>query len=299
MGKRVVTPGILAALASVLLLAGAAAAGTPSEWHVPLTAATVSSGSNPNLEFGTEAGASDRLDVGIDVPHPPPPPGATLDAHFISADTLFPELDKDYRAPAESIRWTLSVQSSAQAVVLSWDSTGVPADVELRLTGPGLDTNMKAAGNTTLAAGTHSLTIAATWTPGLIPTPTPTPRRDGDEVSDGAGPVAAATPSPSPIAAVSTHTPSTTWTPAASASPTRMPVSTAAAMLTAAPALVATVAPSPTTGATPGVPPAPTATPTPESDGASAAVVAGSIIGVILIVLVAYLALRRRGGAGG
>jgi len=173
MGKVAKTLGLAAILALLLVGGAILPASAASVWSMPMTAATNSEGSNPNLRLGTNISATDGFDSGIDVPHPPPAPGATLDAYFSIVDSLFPQLDKDYRAPTGSIQWTLHVQSSTQQITLSWDASGVPVNVSLRLTGSGLNVDMKTTSNTNLPAGTHSLTIAATEAP--PPTPTPTP----------------------------------------------------------------------------------------------------------------------------
>jgi hypothetical protein len=165
--------GIIAIVALLLVGGAILPAAAVSVWSVPMTAATNSEGSNPNLTLGTNTGATDGFDSGIDVPHAPPAPGATFDAYFSIVHPLFPQLDKDYRAPTGSIQWTLHVQSSTQQITLSWDTSGVPVNVSLRLTGSGLNVDMKTTSNTTLPAGIHSLTIAATEAP--PPTPTPTP----------------------------------------------------------------------------------------------------------------------------
>ena len=175
MGKIAKTLGLAAILALLLVGGGILPASAASVWSMPITAIAGSEGSNPNLRLGTNTGATDGFDSGIDVPHPPPAPGATFDAYFLIVHPLFPQLDKDYRVPAVSIQWTLNVQSSTQQITLSWDASGVPVNVSLRLTGSGLNVDMKTTSNTNLPAGTHSLTIAATEAPPPTPTPTPAP----------------------------------------------------------------------------------------------------------------------------
>ena len=162
MGKMTKTLAIVAILALLVLGWMAAPAAAQSQWSVPMTASAGAEGSNANLRLGTNNSATDGFDSGIDVPHPPPAPGATFDACFSIAHPLFPELNRDYRAPADSITWTLHVESGTQPISLSWNSSAVPENVQLRLTGPGLDIDMKAASNTTLAAGAYTLTVQAT-----------------------------------------------------------------------------------------------------------------------------------------
>ena len=128
-------------------------------WSVPMTAVTATEGSNENLELGVRAGATDGYDSGIDVPHPPPGPGIGLDAYFSITDLLFPQLDEDYRAPADSIQWTLHVESSSEDITLTWDTSSVPADVSLYMdTGIGV-INMKAQNTVVLPAGVYNITI--------------------------------------------------------------------------------------------------------------------------------------------
>jgi len=191
MGKVAKTLGLAAILALLLVGGVILPASAASVWSMPMTAATNSEGSNPNLRLGTNISATDGFDSGIDIPHAPPAPGATLDAYFSIVHPLFPQLDKDYRAPTGSIQWTLHVQSSTQQITLSWDTSGVPVNVSLRLTGSGLNVDMKTTSNTTLPAGIHhSLTIAATEAPTPTPTPTPatpTPTPPAEPVGGGGG----------------------------------------------------------------------------------------------------------------
>ena len=189
MGKVAKTLGLAAILALLLVGGVILPASAASVWSMPMTAATNSERSNPNLRLGTNISATDGFDSGIDIPHAPPAPGATLDAYFSIVHPLFPQLDKDYRAPTGSIQWTLHVQSSTQQITLSWDASGVPVNVSLRLTGPGLNVDMKTTSNTTLTGGIHSLTIVATDAPTPTPTPatTPTPTPPAEPVGGGGG----------------------------------------------------------------------------------------------------------------
>jgi hypothetical protein len=135
---------------------------TPAEWSVPMEATTETEGNNPNLEFGTRTSATDGYDNGIDVGHPPLGPGVTFNAYFSIVHPLFPQLDKDYRGEADSIVWTLEVESPSEQIDLTWNVSVVPANISLGLTGTGIDIDMKAAASTVLEAGTYSLTITAT-----------------------------------------------------------------------------------------------------------------------------------------
>jgi hypothetical protein len=154
-----------------------------------MSASTITEGSNTNLRFGTNTAASDGFDSGIDVPHPPPGPSAKFDGYFSIIDPIFPQLDGDYRAPVDMIQWSLYLKSNSEPIVLAWDVGTVPAGISLRMTGSGLDIDMKVSGGTSISAGTHSITIVArkitaptptptstlTPSPAVTPTPTPTP----------------------------------------------------------------------------------------------------------------------------
>lgn len=127
-------------------------------WSVTMTAATATEGSNPNLGFGTNIDATDGFDSGIDIPHPQPP--TVFDAYFSISDGLFPQLDRDYRAPGDTIEWALHLGSNPEAIGLTWDASAVPQDVPLWMTGTGVQVDMKDVNNTALPAGTHDLTIS-------------------------------------------------------------------------------------------------------------------------------------------
>ena len=137
------------------------------EWYVSMSAGTATEGSNPKLGFGTNVSATDGFDSGLDVPHPPPGPGAEFDAYFIMPEAhpfLGNKLDVDYRAPAEEIEWTLHVESTNEEIEITWDSSQVPRDFMLTMDtdGDGIaDVDMIAENNITINAGTHNLIIRA------------------------------------------------------------------------------------------------------------------------------------------
>jgi hypothetical protein len=131
----------------------------PAEWTVPMTAVTDTEGSNSNLAFGTNSTATDGLDTGLDIPHPAAAPGATFDAYFQIVHPLFPQLDKDYRAPASSIQWTFKVYSSSEEITLNWDTSEIPMALSAYMnTGTGT-VDMKAESSTVLPAGTYTILI--------------------------------------------------------------------------------------------------------------------------------------------
>jgi len=128
-------------------------------WSVPMMADTAAEGSNPNLFFGTDEAATGGFDSGIDIPHPQPP--TVFDAYFSISDGLFPRLDRDYRAPGDTIAWSLHVVSNPEDIELVWDAGAVPEDVPLWMTGTGVQVDMKDVNNTVLLpAGAHDLTIS-------------------------------------------------------------------------------------------------------------------------------------------
>ena len=222
--------GILSSLA--LPAAMNVVSGASNEWSVPMTAETDSEGKNEYLGFGTNAGATNGYDSGIDVPHTPPSPGATFDAYFEIDDPLFQQVDKDYRAPADGIEWTLHIEANSEDITLTWDASAVPENVSLQMNGAGLDVDMKAVSNTSLPAGEHTLTItasltstpsptgtpASTLTPTLTATPTPTLTATPTPTDT---PTGTPGPTPSPGATV---TPTTTTTPTAEQTPTPPPM---------------------------------------------------------------------------
>jgi hypothetical protein len=135
----------------------------PSGWSVPMTAAAGTEGSNNNLEFGLKSSATDGYDSSIDVPHPPPGPNATFDAYFAINDALFPQLDKDYRAPLtlpNDVRvWTLMVKSASNSITLNWDTSKVPGDLFVFMNTGTSIIDMKAQSSLTLRAGNYGLII--------------------------------------------------------------------------------------------------------------------------------------------
>lgn len=165
--------GIIAVLALLLVNGATVPAASEPDWAVPMTSGTATEGANPNLGFGARNGATDGFDSGIDVPHPPLAPGAEFDAYFSIIDSLYPMLDRDYRTPADLIEWSLYLESGGESITLTWDASAVPADVQLSMSRPDLNIDMRAVGGTILPAGRDHVRILASRTP--TPTPTPVP----------------------------------------------------------------------------------------------------------------------------
>lgn len=154
---------------TITLTVELAVAPTPTptpEWYVPMSAGTATEGSNTALGFGTDATATDGFDSGLDTPHPPAPPlPPAFDAYFIIPvpDPLIGDkMDVDYRAPADSINWTLSGKSTDEQITITWDSTGVPAGTTLTMDTNGdsvADVDMITESSTTIPAGEYEVTI--------------------------------------------------------------------------------------------------------------------------------------------
>ena len=317
--------GIIAILALLLVGGAILPASAASVWSMPITAIAGSEGSNPNLRLGTNTGATDGFDSGIDVPHPPPAPGATFDAYFSIVHPLFPQLDKDYRAPTGSIQWTLHVQSSTQQILLSWDASGVPVNASLRLIGPGLAIDMRAVNNTNLPAGIYSLTIASTQTttptpqPTTTPIPTVTPTATSTPI-----PTSSPAPSPAPTPVVGGGgggaaggggggAPTTVLTPTTASTPIPTPALPPAATLTASTAMTATpvvtITPVATTVVAAATPTpkvtattvTPTLTPLPEPEEWKRLqwAIIGTIVGATLVCGVLLMMMRRKGAKRG
>ena len=304
--------GIIAILALLLVGGAILPASAASVWSMPITAIAGSEGSNPNLTLGTDTSATDGFDSGIDVPHAPPAPGATFDAYFSIVHPLFPQLDKDYRVPAVSIQWTLNVQSSTQQITLSWDASGVPVNVSLRLTGSGLNVDMKTTSNTNLPAGIYSLTIASTQTTTPTPQPTTTPI---PTVTPTATPTPIPTSSPAPSPAPTPvggggggaagggggGAPTTVPTPIPTPALTPAPTLTASTAMTATPVMTITpvattvvAAATPTPKVTATMTPTLTPLPEPEEGKRLQWVIIGTIVGATLVCGVLLMMMRRK-----
>ena len=165
MNKLKYMAGVIAALA---LLMGSIDVGTSGaepayEWLLPMAAEAGEEGSNPNLGFGIHPGATDGYDSGIDVPTPPTQPGALFEAYFSIVDTLFPNLNRDFRGAIPN-QWTLEVKSTTEDIHLSWSTDDLPAGVALRLVDGDIDIDLTVDSSITLPAGSHTLTLTAVKT---------------------------------------------------------------------------------------------------------------------------------------
>ncbi len=227
-------------LVALLLLSGAVMPASAAEiWSVPISASTATEGSNTNLAFGIDSAAGDGFDIGKDMPHPPQAPQNTFDAYFVIVHPLFPQLDKDYRAPADVVKWVLHLESQSEEITLEWDPSGVPPGVSLLMTQDELNIDMKQVNSVVLPSGGYLLTISATAT--SAPTPISTPP-------------APSTPHPTPTVPP-TPKPTTTSTPTPTPTQESGP---GGGTVVASPTPTSKPVPTPTTAPTT---PAPTATP--------------------------------------
>jgi len=131
----------------------------PYTWLVPMTASTLTSGSNPSLVFGTSINATDSFDSGIDIPHPPIPE-PKFDAYFEIIHDVFPQLDKDSRAPSERLKWMLKVTSQTENITITWNASAVPAELSAYMNTGTSTIDMKSQNSTLLSPGTYSLLIS-------------------------------------------------------------------------------------------------------------------------------------------
>ena len=129
-------------------------------WSVPMVADAGLEGSNADLEFGIHPDANDGYDSDMDLPSPPPGPGAPFEAYFSIVDPLFPRVNKDLRGEMPN-EWTLEARSIDENIELSWDTADAPQGVALGLVSRETEIDMKAVDSMTLSAGTHAITIIA------------------------------------------------------------------------------------------------------------------------------------------
>ena len=162
MGRLAYFPVTIAAVALLVGIAGSEMAGAVPdfEWSVPVVAYAGVEGSNAGLELGIHPDATDGYDYGIDLPSPPPQPGALFEAYFSIVHTLFPRLNKDFRGEIPN-EWTLKVRSTDEDIELSWNTDDVPQGVALRLVSAEADIDMKAVSSITLPTGAHTITVIA------------------------------------------------------------------------------------------------------------------------------------------
>ena len=129
----------------------------------------IESGDNQaTLTFGIETNALDEFDQ-MDIPFPPPPPNAPLEAYFISTG-MFDKLSTDLR---ERPDWIISLKSNDD-MIISWDTP--PEDLTLEY-----DTqtvNMNSQSELRLPEGAYQIHISKSSSkhPDDTATHTPTPQ---------------------------------------------------------------------------------------------------------------------------
>ncbi len=118
-------------------------AASASNWDVNITAAFRGI-RNSLLDFGVKPDATAGFDPRYDTPAPPHAPGGRYVENYFSHsgwNPFFGKFNSDLRAPASSLAWTFSVETSSGdtgAVTLSWDvekiAASVPPNVSLLMT---------------------------------------------------------------------------------------------------------------------------------------------------------------------
>jgi len=133
----------LAGLGLLLMLATPATA-----WTTDLSVS--SEGRTEVLTLGSEDGASDGFDAGLDIPLPPSPPSSPFSAHLVG-DGLFDMLQTDIKA---SHAWSIYVTSKGD-IDIAWDAASIPLTMTL-----GEDQfSLTESGHRTLNSGEHWISI--------------------------------------------------------------------------------------------------------------------------------------------
>ena len=104
----------LAGLGLLLMLGTPAAA-----WTTDISLS--SEGRTENLTLGSEDGAFDGFDAGMDIPLPPPPPSSSFSTYLVG-DGLFGRLQTDIRV---THTWSIYV-ASREGIVIAWNAAPVP-----------------------------------------------------------------------------------------------------------------------------------------------------------------------------
>lgn len=110
------------------------------------------------LVWGVDVSALDGLDA-MDIPVPPPGQGCVLDAAFRTGDPDFPRLTKDIRQRTDAGPWDVGVGSDTADFTLSWDVSGVPADLSVTLGIGSIFVDMHWEDFLHLPQGTYALTL--------------------------------------------------------------------------------------------------------------------------------------------
>ncbi len=146
------TTTILAGL-GLLLISGVIPV---TAWTVDLSAS--SGGRTGVLTLGSEDGASDEFDVGLDIPLPPPPPSSSFSAHLVG-NGLFEMLQTDIRTTHS---WSVYV-TSRDEIDITWSAAPIPLMMTL-----GDDKfSLAEAGHRSLSSGEYRISIQGAQSPSL------------------------------------------------------------------------------------------------------------------------------------
>lgn len=177
----------LAGLGLLLML------GTPATaWTTDISLS--SEGRTEVLTLGSEDGASDGFDAGMDIPLPPPPPSSSFSAHLVG-NGLFGMLRTEIRATHS---WSIYVASGGE-IDIAWNAAPVPLTMTL-----GEDRfSLTESGHHSLSSGEYRISIQGAQSPASSG---PAGGPGGDSSSSGSTvsetpPAAAPTASPLPTAA--------------------------------------------------------------------------------------------------
>jgi hypothetical protein len=129
--------------------------GTPATaWTTDISLS--SEGRTEVLTLGSEDGASDGFDAGMDVPLPPPPPSSPFSAHLVG-NGLFEMLQTEIRATHS---WSIYVASMGE-IDIAWNAAPVPLTMTL-----GEDQfSLTESGHHALSSGEYRISIQGAQSP--------------------------------------------------------------------------------------------------------------------------------------
>jgi len=129
--------------------------GTPATaWTTDISLS--SEGRTEVLTLGSEDGASDGFDAGMDIPLPPPPPSSPFSAHLVG-NGLFDMLQTDIRVTHS---WSIYVASEGE-IDIAWNAAPVPLTMTL-----GEDRfSLTESGHHSLSSGEYEISIQGAQSP--------------------------------------------------------------------------------------------------------------------------------------
>lgn len=129
--------------------------GTPATaWTTDISLS--SEGGTQVLTLGSEDGASDGFDAGMDIPLPPPPPSSPFSAHLVG-NGLFEMLQTEIRATHS---WSIYVVSMGE-IDIAWNAAPVPLTMTL-----GEDRfSLTESGHHALSSGEYRISIQGAQSP--------------------------------------------------------------------------------------------------------------------------------------